>query len=54
MAKVGHNDPATTMSIYTHVTEGMSREAVRDMNDKKSPQASNESSLRGLFLFWIW
>lgn len=31
MQRVGHNDPATTMSIYTHVTESMSREAVKAM-----------------------
>ncbi|MBS5520138.1 MAG: tyrosine-type recombinase/integrase [Acidaminococcus intestini] len=32
MARVGHNDPVTTMSIYTHVTDTMSQAAVRAMN----------------------
>lgn len=32
MARVGHNDPATTMSIYTHVTDTMSQAAVRAMD----------------------
>ena len=35
MARVGHNDPATTMAIYTHVTDSMKDEAVKAMNDMK-------------------
>ena len=28
MQRVGHNEPATTLSVYTHVTDAMENEAV--------------------------
>lgn len=31
MARVGHNDPSTTLSVYTHVTASMNKEAVNAM-----------------------
>ncbi len=31
MARVGHNDPTTTLSVYTHVTNAMNKEAVNAM-----------------------
>ena len=35
MQRVGHNDPTTTMAIYTHVTEDMSDAAVKALNALK-------------------
>lgn len=32
MERVGHNDPATTLGIYTHVTESMQKEVVQKLN----------------------
>ena len=32
MERVGHNDPATTLSIYTHVTESMQKEVVKKLD----------------------
>ena len=32
MQRVGHNDPTTTMSIYTHVTKDMEDAAVKVLN----------------------
>ena len=32
MQRVGHNDPTTTMSIYTHVTEDMADSAVKALD----------------------
>ena len=31
MARVGHNDPSTTLGVYTHVTASMNKEAVNAM-----------------------
>ena len=32
MQRVGHNDPNTTLSIYTHVTNAMTEEANRKID----------------------
>lgn len=32
MQRVGHNDPTTTMAIYTHVTEDMAEQAVKALD----------------------
>ena len=32
MQRVGHNEPRTTMAVYTHVTESMKQEAVAALN----------------------
>lgn len=36
MQRVGHNDPATTMAIYTHVTEDMAESAVKALDSLRS------------------
>lgn len=35
MQRVGHNDPTTTMQIYTHVTQDMQEEAVKVLDQMK-------------------
>lgn len=35
MQRVGHNDPTTTMAIYTHVTEDMADKAVKALDSLK-------------------
>lgn len=35
MQRVGHNDPTTTMAIYTHVTEDMAEQAVKALDALK-------------------
>ncbi len=35
MQRVGHNDPTTTMAIYTHVTEDMADQAVKALDALK-------------------
>ena len=35
MQRVGHNDPTTTMAIYTHVTEDMADQAVKALDAMK-------------------
>lgn len=32
MQRVGHNDPATTLSIYTHVTQAMNEDVINKLN----------------------
>ena len=32
MQRVGHNDPKTTLSVYSHVTESMQDEIVKKLN----------------------
>ena len=32
MERVGHNDPRTTLSVYTHVSENTKREVVEKLN----------------------
>lgn len=34
MQRVGHNDPATTLSIYTHVTQHMKNDIVEKLNSR--------------------
>jgi integrase len=34
MQRVGHNDPATTLSIYTHVTQHMKNDIVEKLNNR--------------------
>lgn len=34
MQRVGHNDPATTLSIYTHVTQHMKDDIVKKLNSR--------------------
>ena len=34
MQRVGHNDPATTLSIYTHVTQDMKNDIVEKLNSR--------------------
>ena len=32
MQRVGHNDPKTTLSVYSHVTESMQDEIIKKLN----------------------
>lgn len=36
MQRVGHNDPATTLSIYTHVTQQMKDDIIEKLNSRNS------------------
>ncbi|KSU02184.1 Integrase superantigen-encoding pathogenicity islands SaPI [Lactococcus lactis subsp. lactis] len=33
MERVGHNNPQTTLSIYSHVTEEMSKNIIEKLNE---------------------
>lgn len=36
MQRVGHNDPNTTLSIYTHVTQSMQDDVIKKLNTKQA------------------
>ena len=36
MQRVGHNDPNTTLSIYTHVTKSMQDDVIEKLNQRKA------------------
>ncbi|MFQ6916528.1 tyrosine-type recombinase/integrase [Veillonella rogosae] len=36
MQRVGHNDPNTTLSIYTHVTKSMHDDVINKLNQRQA------------------
>lgn len=39
MARVGHNEPKTTLSVYTHVTDTIKKQEIEALNAIKLKKA---------------
>lgn len=40
MQRVGHNDPNTTLSIYTHVTKSMHDDVINKLNQRQGQRGN--------------